>query len=74
MFSSFISFRRTKTKNQRCKMNKKEVMYCVVIDDETGKVCGEIDETHTAYCIKHGRSPHRMKSVESIEKTNGGVK
>ena len=22
--------------------------------------CGKIDETHTAYCIKHGRSPHRI--------------
>lgn len=31
-------------------------MYCFI------EGCGEYDETHTAYCVKHGRSPHRICS------------
>ncbi len=23
--------------------------------------CGLVDSTHSAHCIKHGRSPHRIK-------------
>ena len=27
-------------------------------------VCGEVDDSHSAYCTKHGRSPHRLLSQE----------
>lgn len=33
-------------------------MVCVI------EGCKEIDESYTAYCIKHGRSPHRIIEVE----------
>jgi len=36
-------------------VEKETEMYCAV------EGCGKIDETHTAYCIKHGRSPHRIR-------------
>lgn len=41
-------------------------MYCAIIDDETGKVCGEIDNSHSAYCIKHGRSTHKICGDEGL--------
>ena len=47
-------------------MKNKDVekeMYCAVIDDETGKVCGIVDKTHSAYCSKHGRSTHKMRDI-----------
>jgi len=31
-----------------------DVMVCSIAG------CGEIDRSHTAYCLKHGRSPHHM--------------
>ena len=34
--------------------NRKEVMVCAVDG------CGEVDESHSAYCVKHGRSHHKM--------------
>jgi len=36
-------------------------MYCAIIDDKTNEVCGEVDKTHSGYCIKHGRSVHKIK-------------
>jgi len=29
-------------------------MYCAIED------CGEIDNSHTAHCVKHGRGVHRI--------------
>jgi hypothetical protein len=39
-------------------------MYCAIIDDETGKCCERIDKSFMAYCIKHGRSAHKIRQVE----------
>ncbi len=38
------------------KKNKKGCgkMYCAI------EGCGKIDESHTAYCVKHGRSTHQI--------------
>ena len=40
------------------KQNKEKIevgdMYCAIDG------CGRVDETHTAHCIEHGRSPHRI--------------
>lgn len=42
---------------------KEGEMYCAI------EGCGIVDESHTAYCSKHGRSPHRIKEkVEVTEK------
>ena len=30
-------------------------MYCAI------EGCGLVDSTYSAHCIKHGRSPHRIK-------------
>jgi len=32
-------------------------MYCSIDG------CGRVDKTHTACCIEHGRSPHRILEV-----------
>ena len=42
---------------------KEGEMYCAIEE------CGLVDKTHTAYCIKHGRSVHRIKGEESTETT-----
>lgn len=39
-------------------LDKKGKMYCAI------KGCGKIDETHSAYCIKHGRSLHKIHNKE----------
>jgi len=48
---------------------QKEEMYCLVDG------CEEIDETFSAYCWEHGRSPHGVRNVKvstenDIKKTN----
>jgi len=43
------------------KKPKEEEMYCIEVDDKTGKACGRIDETFSAYCSKHGRSVHKIR-------------
>lgn len=43
-------------------LNSQEEMYCAI------EGCGEIDDTFTAYCIKHGRSPHKIRKINSQEK------
>jgi len=35
-------------------------MYCAIIDEDTGQVCGRVDESYTAHCIKHSRSTHNL--------------
>jgi len=40
----------------------KEIMVCSV------KGCGREDKSFTAYCIKHGRSPHHIIKVEEKSK------
>ncbi len=50
------------------KENNEKEMYCCI------EGCGKIDETQTAYCIEHGRSPHKMREVaksSTEEKKNG---
>ena len=44
---------------------KKGEMYCAIVDDETGKVCGRVDVSHSAQCIKHGRSVHKIKGEQN---------
>ena len=34
-------------------------MYCAI--------CGEVDKSHTAYCVKHGRSPHKMRVIKNAD-------
>lgn len=41
-------------------------MYCAIVDDKTGKVCGNVDKSFTAYCIKHCRSPHRIREIKEL--------
>ena len=53
-----------KNKTENSKIGK---MYCAQIDDETGKVCGEIDDNNNAYCIKHGRSFHKIYGENKTE-------
>ncbi len=39
---------------------KEGEMYCAV------EGCGLVDETHSAHCIKHGRSTHKIKGEDKI--------
>lgn len=48
-------------------IQEKGEMYCAQIDEDIGKVCGRVDDTFTAYCIKHGRSVHKIKNVGGIK-------
>lgn len=41
---------------------KEGEMYCAV------EGCGRVDETHTAHCLKHGRSVHKIKKDGSTAK------
>ena len=49
---------------------KKEIrkgdMYCVI--------CGEVNKTGTPYCIKHGRSVHRIKGGDGVFVMAKGMK
>ena len=41
-------------------------MYCLE--------CGEIDKSHTAYCIKHGRSSHKIAFESKINDLQEAIK
>jgi len=32
-------------------------MYCAI--------CGEVCKSHTAYCVRHGRSTHKMRWIKN---------
>jgi len=51
-----MTIQETKKKIIKALDDKEKEMYCAV------EGCGRIDETYTAYCIKHGRSLHKMRN------------